>query len=53
VAQSVEHLTLDLRSGLDLKVLSSSPALGSMLGVRSTQKNKKKKKKSPSKPGHF
>ena len=33
VAQSVKHLLLDLSSGLDLRVLSSSPTLGSMLGM--------------------
>jgi len=36
VAQTVKCLTLDLSSGLDLRVLSSSPALGSMLGMEST-----------------
>ena len=36
VAQSVKHLTLDLSSGLDLRVLSSSLVLGSMLGVEPT-----------------
>ena len=29
-------MTLDLGSGLDLRVVSSSPALGSMLGVEPT-----------------
>ena len=43
VAQSVKHLTLDLSSGLDLRVLSSSPTLGSMLGVEPTFKKKKLK----------
>ena len=28
VAQSVKHPTLDLSSGLDLRVVSSSPTLG-------------------------
>ena len=28
VAQSIKHLTLDLSSGLDLRVVSSSPTLG-------------------------
>ena len=41
VAQSVKHLTLDLNSGLDLMVLSSSPVLGSMLGMKLTLKQKK------------
>ena len=35
VAQSVKHLTLDLSSGLDLRVVSSSP----MLGMKPTLKN--------------
>lgn len=30
VAQSVKHQTLDLRSCLDPKVVSSSPALGTL-----------------------
>jgi len=42
VAQSVKHPTLDLSSGLDLRVMSSSPTLGSMLGVEPTLKKKKK-----------
>ena len=33
MVQSVELLTLDLSSGLDLRVVSSNPALGSTLGV--------------------
>ena len=36
VAQWVKHLTLDLSSGLDLRVVSSSPMLGSTLGVKPT-----------------
>jgi len=36
VAQSVQRLTLHLSSGLDLSVVSSSPELGSMLGMEST-----------------
>ena len=40
MAQSIEHLTLDFSSGLDLRVLSSSPALGSMLGQEPTLKKK-------------
>ena len=36
VAQSVKHPTLDLSSGPDLRVMSSSPALGSVLGVKPT-----------------
>ena len=34
VAQLVKHPTLDLSSDLDLRVVSSSPFLGSMLGVK-------------------
>ena len=33
VAQLVKHPTLDLSPGLDLRVMSSSPALGSVLGA--------------------
>ena len=33
VAQSVEHLTLDLGSGHDPRVVGSSPTLGSTLTV--------------------
>ena len=36
MAQLVEHPTLDLSSVVDLRVMSSSPALGSMLGVEPT-----------------
>ena len=36
VAQSVKCLTLDLSSGLDLMVVSWSPALSSMLGMEPT-----------------
>ena len=36
VAQSVEYPTLDLSSDHDLRVVSSSPALGSTMGVRPT-----------------
>ena len=36
VAQLVVHPTLDLNSALDRGVVSSSPALGSMLGVEPT-----------------
>ena len=38
----VKHLTLDLSSGLDLRVVSSSPALGYMLGMEPNLKKKKK-----------
>lgn len=37
---SVKHLTVDLRSGLDLRDVNSSPALGSMLRVEPTKKRK-------------
>ena len=33
MAQSVKYLTFDFGSGHDLRVVSSSPVLGSMLGV--------------------
>ena len=33
VAQSVERLTLDFSSGHDLRVMGSSPALGSVLSM--------------------
>ena len=36
VAQLVEHLTPDLSSGLDLRVVGSSPILGSALDVEPT-----------------
>ena len=36
VAQLVKHLTLDLSSGLDLRVVSSSPVLGYALSMKPT-----------------
>ena len=39
---SLECLTLDLGSGLDLRVVSSSPTLDSMLGMEPTFKKDKK-----------
>ena len=42
VAQVVKCPTLDLSSGLDLRVISLSPALGSVLGVEAYFKKKKK-----------
>ena len=36
MAESVKHSTLDLSSGLDLRDMSSSPILGSMLGIEPT-----------------
>ena len=47
MAQSVKCLTLDLRSGLDLRAVGSSSMLGSMLGIESTKKKKKKLPKVP------
>lgn len=45
MAQLVKHLTLDLSSGLDLRVVSSGPMLGFMLGVvEPTLTNKQKSK---------
>ena len=44
VALLVKCPTLDLSSGLDLRIVSSSPALGSMLGMEPTLKKKKKEK---------
>ena len=41
MAQSVKHPTLDLSSGLDLRVVSSSPMLGSVLGMKVYLKIKK------------
>ena len=38
VAQPVKRPNLDLSSGLDLKVMSSSPTVGSMLGMEPTLK---------------
>ena len=40
MAQSVKRLTLDLSSSLELRVVSSSPTLGSALGVKATLKQK-------------
>lgn len=42
MAQEVKRLTLDLSSGLDLRVLSSSPTVSSLLGMETTEKKKKK-----------
>ena len=41
----VKLLTLDLSSGLDLRVVGLSPMLSSRLGVEPTLKNKTKQKK--------
>ena len=45
VAQLVKCLTFDLSSGLDLRVGSSGPTLGSTLGVEAYLKEKKERKK--------
>ena len=48
MAQSVEHPTLRLNSGLDLGVVHSSPTLGSVWGSEPTQgKTKQNKTKLP------
>ena len=47
VAHSVKRLTLDLSSSLDLRVVSSSPALGSALGVKPTLTKKKERQSAP------
>ena len=39
----IESLTLDLSSGLDLKIMSSSPLFGSTPSVEEKEKEKKKK----------
>ena len=41
VAQSIKHPTLDLNSGLDLRVVSSGPELGSMPSMEPTLKAKR------------
>ena len=41
VAQSVEHQTRNLSSGLDLRVANSSPALDSISGVEPALKKLK------------
>ena len=42
MAQSVKHPTLDLSVGLELRVMSSSPVLGSTLSVKPTKTKKLK-----------
>lgn len=42
VDQSVKCMTLDVGSGLDLRVMSSSSMLGSKLGMECTLKRKKR-----------
>ena len=36
MVQLVTYLTLDLNSGLDLRILASGPTLGSALGMEPT-----------------
>ena len=43
MTQLVKGLTLDFSSGLDLRVMTSSPVLGYMLGVDPTWKKQKQK----------
>ena len=45
VAQLVKHPTLGLSSDLDLRVVSLSPTLDSVLGVKPTYKKQKRKVK--------
>ena len=45
VAQSIKHPALDLSSRLDLRVVDSSPALGSVLGMKAILKKERKKEK--------
>ena len=45
MAQSLKRSALDLPSGLDLRVVSSSPELGSTLGMESALKKRKEKKR--------
>lgn len=42
----MNHLTFDLSSGLEVRVVCSRPALGSLLGVEPTLQNKNKNEKS-------
>ena len=44
MAQLVKHLILDFSSGLNLGVMSSSPVLGSALGVNPAKTNKQTNK---------
>lgn len=53
VPQLVEHLTPDFSSGHDLRVVSSSPAPGSTLGVEPTLKKKEKKNPTSMLPSSF
>ena len=43
--ESVKHLTLDLSSGFDLRVVGSSPTWGSMLGCWAWKEERKEKKR--------
>ena len=44
MVQSVKRWTPDLSSGVDLRVLSSCPTLGSIQGMEPTLKKEKKRK---------
>ena len=52
VAQSAKPPALDLSPGLDLSVVSSSPALGSTLGMEPTLKKREKESKQALYKGH-
>ena len=43
MTQSAKCLTLDLSLGLDLRVVNSSPMLGSILGVEKKEKRREEK----------
>lgn len=43
-AQSVKHLTVDLTSGCDLRVMSSSPPLGSTLECKAHLKERERER---------
>ena len=45
MAQSVKQLTLDLSSGLDLRVMSSSSTLGSAMGLEPMKEKGRKEGK--------
>lgn len=51
MGNSVEHLTLDLSSGVSLRIMSSSPELGSTLGVEPMEGRKERKEKGRRKEG--
>ena len=45
MAPSVKHPTLDCTSGLGLRVISLSPALGSMLGLFKQERKRERERK--------